>query len=324
VAQQARAKRYIELLAPRFVVPSAGPPCFLDDDLFEQNDVADDPSNIFPDQTVFLRYLAQEGVTGGRLMLPGSVATIGPGSFDVEHPVEPSTIFADKRAYLEAYRDRMRPVIGAERATWSGPRVDLLSAIREWFEPLMAQADLIAAGIGASVLLDLGDERIILDFVARQVRAATAGDEPRYVFVLARGLVETLVRDHVEDWVNSLFLSMRFRARRRGAYNDYVYTFFKCLSTERIQYAEGFYAERGPSEGTWEAEGYRIQRRCAHMKADLTRFASIEGGVLTCQLHGWRWELASGRCLTSEGYPLYAVPVSEDEAGEAEVVAGSA
>ena len=42
-----------------------------------------------------------------------------------------------------------------------------------------------------------------------------------------------------------LFLSMRFRAWRRGAYNDYVYTWFKCLNEERLQYAEGFYAEHG-------------------------------------------------------------------------------
>jgi UDP-MurNAc hydroxylase len=324
VAQQARAKRYIELLGPRFVVPSAGPPCFLDDELFGQNDSADDPSNIFPDQTVFLEYLAAEGVDGGRLMLPGSVGTIRPGSFEVRHPAEPDSIFGDKATYLADYRDRMRPTIAAERATWAGPRIDLLSEIRDWFEPLMVQADLIAAGIGASVMLDVGDERIVLDFAAREVRGPVAGEEPRYVFVVERTLVESLVRDHVVDWVNSLFLSMRFRARRRGAYNDYVYTFFKCLSEERIQYAEGFYAEQGPSEGTWEAAGYRIQRRCAHMKADLTRFASIENGVLTCQLHGWQWELASGRCLTSDGHQLYAVPVSEDDLPEAEVAARSA
>ncbi len=325
VAQLARAKRYIELLAPRFVVPSAGPPGFLDDDLFERNDFGDDPTNIFPDQTVFLRYLADEGVRGGRLMLPGSVGIVGPGSFEVDHPVAPETIFDDKRAYLENYRRRMRPLIEAERTAWTGPRIDIVPAIREWFEPIMEQADLIAAGIRSSVMLDVGDEKIVLDFMTRQVRTATGEDEPRYVFAIARELVESLVRDHVEDWVNSLFLSMRFRARRRGPYNDYVYTFFKCLTTERIQYAEGFYAERGPTEGTWEAEGYRIQRRCAHMKADLTRFASIDDGVLTCQLHGWQWELSSGRCLTSEGYQLYAVPVSDDDAADAaEVAAGSA
>ena len=44
------------------------------------------------------------------------------------------------------------------------------------------------------------------------------------------------------------------------------------------------------------------------MKADLTRFATVEDGVMTCALHGWQWELATGTCLTSEGHPLYARP----------------
>ncbi len=319
VAQQARAFRYIEILDPAFVVPSAGPPCFLDDDLFDQNDVRDDDTNIFPDQPTFLRYIEEQGRTGGRLMLPGSVADVGPGRFDVRHPVEPSTIFGDKRAYLESYRDRKRDVLAAEQAKWRNghERIELLPALKEWFEPLIAQADLIAAGIEAGVLIDVGDEQVVLDFESREVRPLAEGEDPRYQFFFERGLIEWLVREHVEDWVNDLFLSMRFRARRRGAYNDYVYTFFKCLSEERLQYAEGFYAERCPTQGTWDVAGYAVQRRCAHMKADLTRFGSVEDGILTCRLHGWQWELATGTCLTSDGHPLYARPITEETEREA-------
>ncbi len=78
VAQLARAFRYIEVLDPAFVVPSAGPPCFLDDDLFEFNDLHGDEWNTFPDQPTFLEYIAERGRDGGRLMLPGSVADCGP------------------------------------------------------------------------------------------------------------------------------------------------------------------------------------------------------------------------------------------------------
>ncbi len=314
VAQLARAFRYIEVLDPAFVVPSAGPPCFLDDDLFGFNDLAGDEWNTFPDQPTFLEYIAERGRAGGRLMLPGTVADVGPGRFDVEHPVDPATIFADKRAYLEAYQARKRPVIEAERAAWRGPRVDLLPELQDWWGPLIEQADMICAGIDQPVLLDVGDEQVVLDFAQRAIRRPVEGEDPRYQFFIDRELVDHLVREHVEDWVNELFLSMRFRARRRGPYNDYLYTWFKCLNVERLQYAEGFYAEHGPSQGTFEIAGYNVQRRCAHMKADLTRFGSVEDGVLTCALHGWQWELASGRCLTSDGHQLYARPVgTEDE-----------
>ncbi len=319
-----RAYRYIQMLAPRVVVPSAGPPCFLDEDLFELNDFERDPTNTFPDQTVFLEYLAAQNeangsVVDGRLMLPGSVGELTPDDFTVRHPLpdeEVQAIFTRKREYLRAYQRRMWPKIERERASWTSGKVDVVAELKSWFEPLLAQADYICAGINEIVLLDLGEVGVVLDFRERQVRQWN-GEEWAYRFRLQRALVERCIERHYEDWVNELFLSCRFEASRKGTYNDYIYTFFKCLSEERIQYAEGFYAEHGPTQGTWEAAGYRIQKRCPHMKADLTRFAVIEDGVLTCRLHNWQFELATGRCLTSAGHTLYAKPI-EQEAGPVE------
>ena len=312
----ARAYRYIEMLNPQFVVPSAGPPCFLDEDLFSFNDVERDPANTFPDQMVFLEYMAERaGPFDGRLMIPGSVGELQPGSFTITHPVpgdEVKAIFTDKQTYLRAYQKRKWPVIEQEHATWARGRVDVLQALKDWFEPLLAQADYICAGVNDAVLLDLNDLGVLIDFRTRAV-TKWEGEEWTYRFRIDRALVEECILHHHEDWVNELFLSCRFEASRRGKYNDYIYTFFKCLSEERLQYAEGFYAEHGPTQGTWEACGYRIQKRCPHMKADLTRFAVIEDGILTCRLHNWQYELATGRCLTSEGHTLYAKPIEQDD-----------
>ena len=57
-------------------------------------------------------------------------------------------------------------------------------------------------------------------------------------------MIESLIADHQTELDNSLFLSMRFRARRIGPYNEYLYTFFKCLAPDRLMYAEGWYAEQ--------------------------------------------------------------------------------
>ncbi len=321
IVQMARALRYIEVLDPTFVVPSAGPPCFLDDDLFAHNDLDGADWNTFPDQPTFLGYLDDAGREGGRLMIPGTVAEIARDRFLVTHPVDPAGIFGDKRAYLEDYQARVRPIIDAERAAWASPRADVLGALQAWWDPLLEQADLICAGVNAEVMLDVGDERVVVDFVERRVRRPHDGEDPRYWFWIERTLADHMIHRHVEDWVNELFLSMRFRARRRGPYNDYIYTFFKCLSVERLQYAEGFYAENGPSQGTFDLSGYRLQRRCPHMKADLSRFGEIADGVLTCHLHGWQWNLDTGACLTSDGHPLFVRPGGSapdaDEADEA-------
>jgi UDP-MurNAc hydroxylase len=313
--EMSRALRYIREIGATFVVPSAGPPCFLDDHLFEFNDFERNPANTFPDQQCFIEYMQEQGQDNGRLMIPGTVATIRKNSFMTRHPfsdAEVAAIFTDKRAYLEAYRERQMPFIEAQKASWPRGQVDILASLKEWFEPLLEQADMTAVGINGRVLIDCDVQQIVLDFHTRQVYA-WQDEEWDYRFHIDRTLLEYCIVNHEEDWINQIFLSCRFEAQRKGAYNEYVYNFFKCLSTERLQYAEGYYAEKSSDKQLWEAEGYRIQRRCPHLKADLTRFGHIENGVLTCTMHGWQFDLETGRCLTSEGHPLYTQSLREPE-----------
>ena len=319
--EMARALRYIDEFGASWVFPSAGPPCFLDEDLFQFNDFDRDPANTFPDQSAFLDYMREQGRTQGRLALPGTTIELNGGEPLVEHPggeAGAQDIFGRKREYLRGYQERWLDWLESARARWPRGRVDILAALKEWFEPLLDKADVTCAGVNGVVALDLGDgERIAIDFHRRVVEPL--GDtEWDYSFTIDRPLVEHCVLVHAEDWVNELFLSCRFVARRKGAYNEYVYNFFKCLSMERLQYAEGFYAEQSPVEQFWEADGYRIQRRCPHLKADLTKFATIENGVLTCALHGWQFELATGRCLTSDDRRLYARRLDDPSSSDAD------
>ena len=62
-----------------------------------------------------------------------------------------------------------------------------------------------------------------------------------------------------------------------------------------------------------ECDGYLIQRRCPHLRADLERFGEVENGILTCTLHGWQYELATGKCLTSDDRKLYSKKIEIDE-----------
>ena len=106
--------------------------------------------------------------------------------------------------------------------------------------------------------------------------------------------------------MNTIFLSTRFTTWRVGGYNEFLYTFFKCLTEERIHYADGWFAEAHDDSASICQDGWEMQRRCPHLKADLEKFGVIEGDKLTCNLHGWQWDLASGRCLTSKGHEIRA------------------
>jgi UDP-MurNAc hydroxylase len=227
-------------------------------------------------------------------------------------PVEDvERIFTDKRAYLERYQADWAPWLAELKAGWNAPSTDLLSTLKEWWEPLLSMAPTLRREIGASVLLRAGDLDVLIDFPNGEVRAHA--DEPyEFRFVIDRELVETVVAQRAVDWSNSLLLSCRFSAWRAGEFNEYVYNFLKSLSRERMRRAEAEVVRKlhPPDAATMASEpdirigDHVVQRRCPHRNADLEAFGEIDGAEFVCTLHGWRFDLETGRCLTHAGHPL--------------------
>ncbi len=318
--QYQRAVRYIESVGAAHVFPTAGPPCFLDDELFDFNSTGRHGESIFTDQVEFLEQLRQERPdVSGHLLLPGSTAEVKGAECTLSHRHSDAQIeqmFGDKWSYLREYAERQRPAMARERAERAAPLCpdELLTALKAWWEPLLARAERICKGVGGPVKLEVGDDPIVVDFGNREVRRWD-GERCRYTLSTTADLIATNIERYEVDWSNSLFLSLRFRASRIGAYNEFVYVFFKCLSVERIDYVENFYDEQGDDGHDIILDGWRMQRRCPHLHADLSRFGSIEGEVLTCSLHGWRYDLPTGRCLTSADHPLRASRVNRTPKG---------
>jgi UDP-MurNAc hydroxylase len=90
-----------------------------------------------------------------------------------------------------------------------------------------------------------------------------------------------------------------------------------------MTYVEGYYAESSGVEDYAQVDGYVVQRHCPHLKADLVRFGTVRDGVLTCQLHGWEFELATGRCLTSDDRKLLSRPCRTEDAGYPQITAAT-
>jgi UDP-MurNAc hydroxylase len=309
-SQLARAMRYVESVGARAVVPSAGPPCFLDPDLFDLNVIRGDEPSIFVDQRVFLDRLARSG-HHGLLAIPGTTIDLTPTDLRVQHPCGDGAveaIFTDKKAHLEDYQADWLPRIDAMKASWpTAVETDLIATLAEWWEPLMRMAPTVCEEIGAGCLLRAGDVDVYLDFPAAEVRPHR-GEPYRYRLEIERPLVEAVVAERAVDWSNSLFLSCRFRAWRDGEFNEWVYNFFKSLSRERMRRTEAEAIRRlhPPTEVEPDIElgEWIVQRRCPHRNADLAVFGEIEGCTLTCTLHGWRFDLETGTCLTAADHPI--------------------
>jgi UDP-MurNAc hydroxylase len=314
-SQFARALRYVEALDARYVVPSAGPPCFLDPELFRFNVIRGDEPSIFPDQREFLRRLRDAGRDRGVLNIPGTELDVSPEGLRVTHPLpddEVRAIFEDKESYLRRYQADWLPWLERHRATWHAPTPDLLPTLAAWWEPLLAMAPTLRRAVGAPCLLRAVDGadtvEVVIDFPAGQVRPY-AGEDVGFRFEIPRPLVETVTAARAVDWSDKLFLSCRFRAWRAGPFNEYLYNFFKSLSVERMRRAEAEARRKldPPADGSVEEielGDWVVERWCPHRRADLSVFGEVEGDRLVCTLHGWTFDLNDGRCLTASDRSL--------------------
>ena len=319
-SQFTRAMRYVERIGARAIVPSAGPPAFLDPELFHLNVIDGDELSIFPDQREFMSRLAAAGHRGV-LAIPGTEIEITPDDITTTHPMpdsEVDAIFSMKQRYLRGYQADWLPWLDELKAGWNAPTTDLLSTLKAWWEPLLRMAPTMRDAVGANCLVRTGDLEILIDFPGAEVRAY-AGDPYAFRFDIPRELVETVTAQRAVDWSNSLFLSCRWTGWREADFNEYLYNFFKSLSVERMRRteAEAIRKLNPPTETEPEIElgGYIVQRRCPHRNADLSVFGEIEpgdaaghGDVLVCTLHGWLFDCDTGRCLTSADHPLKIRP----------------
>jgi UDP-MurNAc hydroxylase len=309
-SQFARSIRYVEAIGARVVVPSAGPPCFLDEDLFSINMIDGDELSIFPDQTEFIARLATHGNNNAVMNIPGTAISVSPTEVHVQHCVNDDEVqrpFTHKREYLLEYQADWAEWLRNTKASWLVSNTNLVSELQAWWEPLLAMAPSLRAAIGGNCLLKTEGENILVDFPNGKI--STYNDDPiKFRMEIGRPLLEGVVRQKAVDWSNSLFLSCRFTAWRDGSYNEYLYNFFKSLSVERMRRAEQEVVRKNgaPDEVSTEIQlgGYVMQRYCPHRKADLSEFGVIEGDHVVCTLHGWKFQLSDGACLNADDHKL--------------------
>jgi len=309
-SQFARSIRYVDALGARVVVPSAGPPCFLDEDLFSVNMIDGDELSIFPDQTEFIARLARHGNNDAVMNIPGTAISVSPTEISVQHCVSDSEAqrpFVHKREYLLEYQADWATWLRDTKASWSVHNTNLVSELQAWWEPLLAMAPSLRGAIGGNCLVKTDGEDILIDFPNGKITAYN--NEPiKFRMEIARSLLEGVVKQKAVDWSNSLFLSCRFTAWRDGSYNEYLYNFFKSLSVERMRRAEQEVVRKNgaPDEVSNEIElsDYVMQRYCPHRKADLSEFGVIEGDHVVCTLHGWKFQLSDGACLNADDHKL--------------------
>ncbi|HEX2032416.1 MAG TPA: MBL fold metallo-hydrolase [Actinomycetota bacterium] len=312
LAKLTYAARAMEIVEPIVGLPFAGPPCFLDPDLFAMNDEMD--GGIFPDQAQAAEFLQARALDNVALLLPGDTWDAADG---LRHP-DPTWgdfSFADRAPYLRDYARRRRAEIDAVIARTPEPSGSLWEPFREYFGWLVGVSPYFNRKIGMRVGFDItgpGGGRWAVDF-----RPGSEGVDPEmgscpHVYRFASRWLPPILRGEV-PW-EDFFLSLRFSARRApDVYNDHLLGLLKFAEPDALRRVEEYETSLESEEWlTLHAEGrsYRVARYCPHAGNDLLETGEIlPGRILRCLAHHYEFSLDSGECLTSSGLELDVEPV---------------
>ncbi len=313
--------RLIRSVRPALVLPYAGPPCFLDDELFEHNARLHGPG-IFPDQDETLAWLRERlPDIASDYLLPGDAVQLSAGCHRVVRDrhwdgFELATGPEERRAYLESYAARRRPAIAQVWEDNPDPSAAdrLGERFVEHFESLGTLSNYFLARIGMTLRFDvLGaaggtwDAHIGPDRVRVELDGG-AGHADYRLSLDARWL-EGVVSGRTR-W-EELLLSLRFSARREpDHYNDYLVGLLKHADLAALRAVEEFEAARDPFETVAVDHGdtqVQVSRYCPHAGEDLAETGVVVDGVLRCLGHNFEFDLETGECLNARCDPLTVV-----------------
>lgn len=306
-SQRIRALRYVRDIGASHIFPFAGPPIFLDPDLVSYNGTGDDGESIFEDPDVFLRLLQTDNPNiQGHRFFPGTTVNLDGDSVSITQNLYSNAEIESISENWDCYRreqislrQHSLPEVTSVKMTSAQDSFSVLPELVNWIQPLMRAAPNVCDAINGSLEISTSKERILFNFPTCSVRAVE-NEVPRYHFFIPHALIESVIRDREPDWCNSIFLSLRFTAARVGKFNQALYSFLSSLDNERMAYVELWYSTRKADAETFNAGAWEIQRRCPHAGADLSRVGLISGTTLTCQVHGWQFDLNTGICITGE------------------------
>jgi UDP-MurNAc hydroxylase len=307
LAKFAYAASAIGVVEPVASLPFAGPPCFLDPEIFRHNDEMD--TGIFPDQEQVADWLAGQGIENTVVLLPGDGWDVAARVKDSD-PEWTGFSLADRTPYLEPYAERRRQQIEDVRGRNPEPTDGLWGPFHEYFSRLLAMSPYFNGRIGMPIGFDItgpGGGRWAVDFRPGSEGVSNEMGECGYTYRFSSRWLPSLLSGST-PW-EDFFLSMRFEAwRDPDVYNDHLLGLLKFAEAEALEAVEEFETSMDSDERiTIHAEGrsYSIGRYCPHAGNDLLNTAEIlPGGIVRCLAHHYEFELETGRCVNGNCSPL--------------------
>ena len=299
----------IKKLNPKVYIPCAGPPCFLNEEVFEVNLLEE---NTFPTQADIYRFFEEEHPEIAKktaVLMPGDSIPTGADIKEMTEENLKEECFTNKREYLVKYKKRRDDIIDKTLSEIENVNYSLLDKCIKYFYPLMFSAKQLCHNIGGSILLNIFgeiEEKIVVDFGNKLNRNSIRYfDKDNYFYEFTiEGKHLNQVLDKKITW-EDLFLSLRFTVKRDpDEYSEHLMAFLKLADPIAYKQYELFHFGDDSSKEEMfvlnhEGKEYLVQKYCPHSRGDLSK-GHVCDGNLRCPIHNWKFSLESGECLNNK------------------------
>jgi UDP-MurNAc hydroxylase len=320
-------RRAVEQLAPRFLIPSAGPACFLAPELFHLNFDKSVMFARFPELQAYIEPTCRETGTAPIDVMPGDVLDVATGQvtrypgqrFEHDRFEEYVRSYAQQYSEYFADRDREHALVDAKRT---------LERLKEELEQKLL---LLPLRKRVTIPLYYGLEEIPgnwlrVDFQNGAVDHASEIGEEQFYRVVARAWQIADILDGNLTW-ETFSLSFRVRLHRvPDSYNQLIHAFLTMDKGDLYRFCRMVMELEGRKERiqvTADGKTYSVNRYCPHNGGDLAEGRIEDGRYLVCARHRWCFDLENGGVCTTNDSTIAAEETSAEEpAAETETLAG--
>ncbi|MFI5263512.1 MAG: Rieske 2Fe-2S domain-containing protein [Candidatus Kapaibacterium sp.] len=293
-------------LKASYYIPSAGPACFLSDDLRELNL---NPATVFSTAQDLKEYIRSEHPSLLKTcteLLPGDKLTISN-----DKKVELEKTFIDdylSQEYIDRYAKNKADIISSEIEKYRKPLGDILSDTKNHFRSFCTNVPELGKLAATNLEINLTGEKGGFFFIDTSTgiisETLPRNSQQRYTLSLDTFWMRVIL-DGLLTW-EDFILSFRFSIDREpDTYNEALIAFLHLETAEERQDYITFheFIASGEKERILRVcDGITIEydRYCPHNGEDLS-CATINDGILTCPRHFWQFSIENGKGINNSG-----------------------
>jgi len=311
-----RAVEYGKCIKPKYIVPNAGPPLFLHNKFNFWDETRKMDFNPFPLHDEINSYLNQNNLSSF-FVIPGSVIDITDSQIFNKTDIKKRNKIYDNfyETVLQMREEKKQKGLLLEKYVPKQDITNLIDKFSSLIIDIKKNSKVFIHKISFPFLIIFKDHSSwIIDFKLDESDCFKkyTDQEYKYSFTFDAEIVNYLINQPQIDF-DEYFLSMRFKCSRQDdVFNEFLFTMFKNLDLKRFKLSESVFISENMVKKEMEdtflvkinGKNKKIQKYCPHKFVNLEKCGIIKDEVLTCPLHNWKFDLQTGKCLTSDEYCL--------------------